>query len=169
MSGDRKSINTVELKGRLGRDPEIRSLNSGNRIVKLSLCTEERWKDRQTGEWKGDPQWHTIVSFDDSVCRAADDMRKGDTVQLTGQLTYRKWLDKDGHDHYATEVVVKTWHAEDFRRCERAGDRNQYRQDDRHERGRREQNANALERDHRQSDGRSTARYSNDLDDEVPF
>ena len=66
MSG---SVNKVVLLGRLGKDPEIVSLNDGNKIVKFSLATSETWKDRNTGERRERTEWHNIVIFNENLGR----------------------------------------------------------------------------------------------------
>lgn len=102
------SLNKVTLIGHLGRDPEIRSTNYGDRIGNLSVATEERWKDKNSGEWRGKTEWHRVVVFDERAVNFADAyLRKGSMVYVEGQLQTRKWTDQSGAEKYTTEVVIQ--------------------------------------------------------------
>ena len=110
MSG---SVNKVVLLGRLGKDPEIVSLNDGNKIVKFSLATSETWKDRNTGERRERTEWHNIVIFNENLGRIAEQyLRKGNQVYLEGTMQTRKWQDQNGNDRYTTEVVLPRFRGE---------------------------------------------------------
>lgn len=107
------SLNRVTLIGHLGRDPEIRSTQYGDRVMNLSIATEERWKDKNSGEWKGRTEWHRVVAYDDRAIKYAESyLRKGSTVYVEGQLQTRKWSDKDGQERYTTEVVIQKFRGE---------------------------------------------------------
>ena len=104
MSG---SVNKVIFVGNVGRDPEVKSFPSGDRIAEFSLATSERWTDKQSGEKKDKTEWHRIVVRGDGLVRVVENyLRKGSKVYLEGKLQTRKWQDKDGQDRYQTEVVV---------------------------------------------------------------
>ncbi len=110
MSG---SLNKVILIGRLGQDPEIVSLNDGGKIVKFSLATSERWKDRSSGEPRERTEWHRVVIFNENIGRVAEQyLRKGSQVYLEGQIQTRKWQDQNGLDRYTTEVVLARFRGE---------------------------------------------------------
>lgn len=110
MSG---SVNKVILVGNLGRDPEIRSMSDGNKVVNLSVATSERWKDRQTGEPRERTEWHRVVIFNEQLANVAEQyLRKGSTVYLEGQLQTRKWTDQSGVEKYTTEVVLQRYRGE---------------------------------------------------------
>ncbi len=110
MSG---SLNKVILIGRLGQDPETVSLNDGGKIVKFSLATSERWKDRSTGEPRERTEWHRVVIFNENIGRVAEQyLRKGSQVYLEGQIQTRKWQDQNGIDRYTTEVVLARFRGE---------------------------------------------------------
>ncbi len=110
MSG---SVNKVILVGNLGRDPEVRTLNSGNRVANLSLATSERWRDRNSGEMQERTEWHRVVIFDDKLCDVAEKyLRKGSKVFVEGQLQTRKWTDQSGQERYTTEVVLQRYRGE---------------------------------------------------------
>jgi single-strand DNA-binding protein len=93
--------------GNLGRDPEIRTTQDGQKIVNLSVATNETWTDRRSGERKERVEWHRIVIFNDHLADVAEKfLRKGRKVFIEGSLRTRKWTDQGGQDHYSTEVVI---------------------------------------------------------------
>jgi len=105
MSG---SVNKVILLGNLGKDPEIRSMNSGNKVASFSLATSKRWKDKTTQEQKDKTSWHNIVVFGDGLVGIVEKyVKKGSKIYVEGELQTRKWEDQDGKDRYTTEVVVQ--------------------------------------------------------------
>lgn len=106
-SATEKDVNRIELCGRLGRDAESRTLSRGYLIVNFSVATEERWKDKRSGEWKSQTQWHNCcVKFNDSLVEAATHLRKGDRVRVVGKMTYRNWETQGGEKRTATEVEI---------------------------------------------------------------
>ncbi len=110
MSG---SVNKVILVGNLGRDPEVRSMQSGGRVANLSVATSERWNDKTTGERREKTEWHRVVIFDDRLVDVAEKyLHKGSKVYLEGQLQTRKYTDKEGIDRYSTEVVLQRFRGE---------------------------------------------------------
>ncbi len=101
------SVNKVILVGNLGRDPETRRLGSGDPVVSLRIATSENWKDKATGERKEKTEWHSVVIFNENLCRVAEQyLRKGSKVYVEGQLQTRKWQDQSGQEKYTTEVVL---------------------------------------------------------------
>ena len=110
MSG---SLNKVILIGRLGNDPQISSLNSGDKVANLSLATSERWKDRNTGEQRERTEWHRVVIFNEHLVRIAEQyLRKGSLIYIEGQLQTRKWTDQAGVEKYTTEIVLQRYRGE---------------------------------------------------------
>ncbi len=110
MSG---SVNKVILVGNLGRDPEIRSMNSGDRVCNLSLATSERWKDRNSGEQQERTEWHRVVIFDQKLVDVCEKyVKKGSKLFIEGQLQTRKWTDQQGVENYSTEVVLQRFRGE---------------------------------------------------------
>lgn len=101
------SVNKVILIGNLGRDPEVRTMQNGNKVANLNLATSETWKDRQTGERREKTEWHRVVIFGPIAEVAERYLRKGSKVYIEGQLQTRKWTDQSGQDRYTTEVVVQ--------------------------------------------------------------
>ena len=107
------SVNKVILVGNLGRDPEVRQTQDGNPIVNLSLATSENWRDKSTGERRERTEWHRVVIFNERLADVAQKfLRKGSKIYIEGQLQTRKWTDKDGRDHYSTEVVLQRFRGE---------------------------------------------------------
>ena len=103
-------VNRVELIGNLGRDPEIRSLNSGKKIATLSVATSESWKDAQSGEWRERTEWHRVVIFNEGLTKVAEKhLEKGMKVRIEGKLRTRKWEDQSGQDRYSTEIHVENF------------------------------------------------------------
>lgn len=101
------SLNKVILIGNLGKAPEIRSMQSGNRVCNLALATSEKWKDKKTGEQKEKTEWHRVTVFSDGLVDVIDRyVNKGDKIYIEGKLQTRKWQDKSGNDRYTTEVVL---------------------------------------------------------------
>jgi single-strand DNA-binding protein len=101
------SVNKVILIGNLGKDPEIRALQDGSKVVNLTLATSETWKDKSSGERQERTEWHKVVVFNDKLAEVAEKyLRKGSKVYLEGQLQTRKWQDKSGADRYSTEVNI---------------------------------------------------------------
>ena len=111
MSG---SVNKVTLVGNLGRDPEIRAMQNGDKIVQLSVATSDRWKDKNSGEQRERTEWHRVVIFNDALGKIAEQyLKKGSTVYLEGQLQTRKWTDQQsGQEKYTTEVVLQRYRGE---------------------------------------------------------
>lgn len=107
------SVNKVILVGNLGRDPEVRTMQNGNKIVNLNIATSETWKDRQTGEKRERTEWHRVVIFSPPLADIAERyLRKGSSVYIEGQLQTRKWQDQNGQDRYSTEVVLQPFKGE---------------------------------------------------------
>lgn len=110
MSG---SVNKVILIGNLGRDPEVRRLNSGDPVVNFSLATTESWRDKGSGERRDRTEWHNIVIFNENLGRIAEQyLKKGSKVYLEGQLQTREFTDKDGNQRKTTEVVLQRFRGE---------------------------------------------------------
>ena len=107
------SVNKVILVGNLGRDPEIRSLNNGDRVANLRIATSETWRDKATGERKEKTEWHSVVIFNDNIVKVAENyLKKGSTVYVEGSLQTRKWTDQQGVEKYSTEIVVSRFKGE---------------------------------------------------------
>lgn len=103
MSG----VNKVILIGRLGKDPEVRNLESGATVANFTMATTETYKDKTTGEKKEITEWHNIVLWRGAAEVAAKYLHKGDLVYIEGRLRTRSW-EKEGVTRYTTEVVGET-------------------------------------------------------------
>ena len=102
------SVNRVIILGNLGRDPEVRSFQNGNKVCNLRIATSETWKDKATGERKEKTEWHSVAIFNEGLVRIAEQyLKKGSKVYIEGQLQTRKWQDQSGVDKYSTEVVLQ--------------------------------------------------------------
>ena len=107
------SVNKVILIGNLGRDPEVRFSQDGNKIVNMSVATSETWNDRASGERRERTEWHRVVVFNDRIADVAEKyLKKGSKVYMEGQLQTRKWQGQDGQDRYTTEVVLGRFRGE---------------------------------------------------------
>lgn len=104
------SLNKAQLIGHLGRDPEVKALNSGDEVCTLSLATSESWTDKKTGERREATEWHRVVIFNQHLVKVAKDyLRKGTQLYVEGQIKTRKWTDKDGIERYSTEIVLPSF------------------------------------------------------------
>jgi single-strand DNA-binding protein len=107
------SVNKVILVGNLGKDPEVRRMQSGDPVVNLSLATSETWRDKSSGERKEKTEWHRVVIFNKNLAEVAEKyLRKGAKVYVEGSLQTRKWTDKDGAEKYSTEIVLQNFRGE---------------------------------------------------------
>jgi single-strand DNA-binding protein len=107
------SVNKVILVGNLGRDPEVRTMPSGDRVVSFSVATTESWRDRTSGERKDRTEWHNISIFNENLGKIAEQYcRKGSKIYLEGQLQTREYQDKDGNQRKVTDVVLQRFRGE---------------------------------------------------------
>src|SRR5215831_6408137 len=108
-------LNKATLIGNLGKDPEVRRMQDGKPVVTLSVATSETWKDKQTGDKREKTEWHRVVIFNEGLAGVAEKyLRKGSKVYLEGKIKTKKWTDKDGHDRYTTEILLKQFDAKLF-------------------------------------------------------
>ena len=100
------SVNKVILIGNLGRDPELRFVQSGQAVANFTLATNDRWTDRE-GKPQERTEWHRIVVWGKQAENCANYLSKGRTVYIEGRLQTREWEDKEGHKRQTTEVVAQ--------------------------------------------------------------
>lgn len=100
------SVNKVIIVGRLGKDPESRTLPDGRAVTNYDLATSERWKDKSTGDQREKTEWHRCASFGRVAEVVAQYSKKGDLLYVEGSLYTEKWQDKEGKDRYTTKVRV---------------------------------------------------------------
>jgi single-strand DNA-binding protein len=96
--------NKVQLIGNLGNKPEIITLESGKKLAKFSLATNENYKNAQ-GEKVTDTQWHNIVAWNKTAEIIEKFLEKGNEVAIEGKLTSRSYETKEGEKRYITEIV----------------------------------------------------------------
>ena len=98
------SVNKVIIVGNLGRDPEMRTLPSGDQVANVTVATTDKWKDKQSGEMRESTEWHRIV-FNGRLAEVVGQyLRKGSQVYVEGSLRTRKWTDQAGVEKYSTEI-----------------------------------------------------------------
>jgi len=101
------SINKVILVGNVGQEPQVRTMNNGQKVASFSLATSDRWRDRTSGEQKEQTEWHRIVVFQPNLVDVVERMlQKGTKLYIEGSLRTRKWQNQQGTDQYTTEVTL---------------------------------------------------------------
>lgn len=106
-------LNKVTLIGRLGANPESKTMTSGAEIVNFSIATSESYTDKKTNQKIDKTEWHSIVVFNPHLAKIAlQYLHKGSKVYIEGKLQTRKWQDKNGHDRYTTEIVLSQYKGE---------------------------------------------------------
>ena len=146
------TLNKVILIGRLGADPEIKQMVNGKSVARLSLATNQNWKDKNTGEKKEKTEWHRIVVFNEGLVNVVQQyLKKGAQIYVEGQLSTRKWKDEQsGQDKYSTEVVIQGYNSS----LVMLGGGNQ----------------NSIpSQDSKQKNDESSQVTQNELDDDIPF
>jgi len=103
MSG----VNKVIVVGRLGSDPEVKSVSSGQNVCRLSVATSENWTDRD-GQKQERTEWHRIVVWGRMAEICGQHLSKGRQVYVEGRLQTRSWEDQQGQKRYTTEIVAST-------------------------------------------------------------
>jgi len=97
--------NKVQLIGNLGNDPEIITLDSGKKLAKFNMATNESYKNSQ-GEKITETQWHNLIAWNNIAEITEKYVKKGQEIVIEGKLTSRSYEDKEGVKKYITEVVV---------------------------------------------------------------
>ena len=101
------SVNRVIVIGNLGRDPELRYLQSGQAVATFSVATNDRWTDRE-GKPQERTEWHRVVVWGKQAENCANYLAKGRSVYIEGRLQTREWEDKEGQKRKTTEIVANT-------------------------------------------------------------
>ena len=102
-------MNQVHLIGNVGNTPEIKNLESGSKLAKFSLATNERYKNSQ-GETVEETQWHSINVWGKQADIIQKYVKKGDQIGITGKITNRSYENPEGHKSYFTDIVAKEIH-----------------------------------------------------------
>lgn len=103
------SVNKVILIGNLGRDPEVRQTQNGQKIANLNVATSDSWFNKQSGNREERTEWHRVVIFGQGAEVAEKYLKKGSKAYFEGRLQTRKWTDKDNQERYTTEIVVDSF------------------------------------------------------------
>ncbi len=107
------SLNKVQIIGKLGRDPIVKSFQNGGKVCNLSVATSEAWTDKSSGERKEQTEWHRVAIFNPHLVDVAEKyLTKGSEVYLEGKLQTRKYTDKDGAEKYTTEIILSQYKGE---------------------------------------------------------
>ena len=153
------SVNKVILVGNLGRDPEIRTLTSGDRVANFSIATSESWRDRTSGERRERTEWHRVVIFNDNLVKVVENyVKKGSKVYIEGALQTRKFQDQSGAERTTTEIVLQKFRGE-LTMLDGRGEGG----------GREDGDFGGYSSGPRQQAGGPKETFSADLDDEIPF
>ena len=100
-------FNQASILGRVGKDPEARTMPNGKAVSSFSIATSERWKDKQSGEQMEKTEWPNCVAFERTAEIANQYVSKGDMLFVQGKLQTEKWTDKNGVDRYTTKIIVR--------------------------------------------------------------
>lgn len=109
-------VNKAIILGNLGRDPEMRTTQSGQQVASFSIATSRQWTNRE-GERQEETEWHRVVAWGRLAEICGQYLQKGKQVYIEGRIQTRKWQDKDGNDRWTTEIV-----AQEMQMLGRAGD-----------------------------------------------
>lgn len=102
------ALNKVLLIGNVGRDPEIRTMNSGGEMALFSLATTDSWRDKTSGEKKDKTEWHRIAVYSAGLVSIVKSyVKSGSKLYVEGSLQTRKWVDNQGIERQITEVVLQ--------------------------------------------------------------
>jgi len=99
------SVNKVILLGRLGADPEVKFMPSGTAVLNLSLATNRKFKNQESGNYEEKTEWHRVVFFNKSAETIGQYLKKGQQLYVEGRLQTNKWQDKDGVEKYSTDII----------------------------------------------------------------
>lgn len=100
------SLNKVTLIGRLGKDPEIKTISNESSVARFTIATSEKWTDKHN-EKKEQTDWHLIVTWNNLASYCSNYLNKGDQVYLEGKIRTRSW-EQDGTTKYITEIIASS-------------------------------------------------------------
>lgn len=112
-------INKVTLIGRLGGDPELKTLEGGTAVARFSLATSDSYKDKD-GNWQERTDWHNVVLWREQAERSVKALKKGEMCYVEGKVSYRKYTDKEGQERTATDIVANAFRRLDKREAQEA-------------------------------------------------
>lgn len=135
-------LNKCQFIGNVGKDPEIRTMQNGDKVANLSLAVTERWKNKSTGQKEEKTEWVRFSVFNQGLVKVIENyVQKGSKLYIEGQIETRKWQDQSGEDKYSTEIVLRPYRGE----------------------------LQMLDSKNTQSSAPQNAPPQNDLEDEIPF
>lgn len=103
-------LNRATIIGNLGADPEVRFTNGGKQVASLRVATNERWRDKATGEMKEATEWHAVVIWNPNLIKVAEQyLTKGAQVFIEGKMRTRKWTNQSGAQQSTTEIVLENF------------------------------------------------------------
>jgi single-strand DNA-binding protein len=100
------TVNKVIILGRLGQDPEVRYMPSGNAVANVNIATNDGYKDKQTGQYIDVTEWHRVVIFNKMAEVVQQYCKKGSQLYVEGRIRTNKWQDQTGADRYTTEIIA---------------------------------------------------------------
>tara|TARA_A100001011_G_scaffold209668_1_gene217922 strand:- start:434 stop:919 length:486 start_codon:yes stop_codon:yes gene_type:complete len=101
------TLNKAMILGRLGRDPEVRYTSGGSPIANISVATNSRSKDKESGQWQDVTEWHRVILFNKNAEIAEKYLKKGGSVYIEGRIQTRSWDDQQsGQKRYSTEIIA---------------------------------------------------------------
>ena len=103
-----KTLNKVELSGFIGVEPEVKTLTNGSKLLRFSLATSEDYKNK-AGEWVKNTTWHNVVMWNKTAEKAAEILKKGIQLSLSGKLVNKQYTDKLGNKRNAYEIMATTF------------------------------------------------------------
>jgi len=101
------NVNKAIILGNLTRDPEIKTISSGQTVASFSIATNRFWTDKTSGEKKKSAEYHNIIAWGRLAEIAQQFLSKGGLVYIEGRLQTRSWEDQQGNKKYRTEIVVE--------------------------------------------------------------
>jgi len=103
------SVNKAILLGRVGKDPELKTMPSGMQLVQLSMATNHRKKNRDSGDWEDQTEWHRVVFFGKPAETISQYVQKGKELYVEGRIQTQKYTDKEGIERYSTDIIAETF------------------------------------------------------------
>ena len=96
----------------MGNDPEVKQMQNGKSVARLSVATSENWKDKNSGEKKEKTEWHRVVIFNEGLVNVVQQyLKKGAQVYIEGQLSTNKYTDNNGQEKYSTQIVLQGYNS----------------------------------------------------------
>ncbi|AIL65820.1 Single-stranded DNA-binding protein [Rickettsiales bacterium Ac37b] len=151
------SINKAILIGNVGRDPEIRVTQNGQKIANIALATSETWRDKSSGERREKTEWHRIVIFSEGLVNIVEQyIKKGTKLYIEGAIQTRKWVDNSGVERYYTEIILQGYNSNLMILDTRNSNNNDYAN-------------NSSEATYSKNNNEHSKSFNDDLEDEIPF